>query len=513
VTSAEYLSGALALGVLLGGAAVSASVLLARHRPSDLIGAPAAAAWLLIAAAFVFCAHLVPGVLGGLSTGTVTVTAVMLTAIALSIPGRLRRPKVEAAPAGPPEPRWSVLLGLGAAVAVAAYLIGWALDNGGIYLGQQDVVSFHLPNVARWIQEGSLWGIHDWIPSRAPGNYPQTGDVYLLAALLPWERDFAAPFVAYPFFALAGLAMYAAGRELGAPAGLSMLGASAVIAMPAVAYIGVSALADLEMIALFAAGGLFLLRHWRTGDRFDLVLAGLGLGLAFGARWYGVPAVGAVLLVWGVARWRHGGGGLAREGAVLGGLIVLSGGFWLLRNWIESGNPVFPVEIAPLGVSLFDAPRDLFREEYGFTLSHYLTDFDAIREYIWPSFLRFLTFTSLALWAGVVGCAVFALRRRARERAAAARARGRGQTSSPRGRRRGPVESTGAPVALAATAGLIMVAYMVTPYSGWGTEGVPAEAWVNARYVLPALVVAAPALAWLLSCSDRLPRVGSELPT
>ena len=31
------------------------------------------------------------------------------------------------------------------------------------------------------------------------------------------------------------------------------------------------------------------------------------------------------------------------------------------RNWVESGNPVFPVKLEVAGVTIFDAPYDRVR--------------------------------------------------------------------------------------------------------------------------------------------------------
>jgi hypothetical protein len=483
VSTADYLSGAFELAILLGGAAISATVIVSRRRGADLVGVPRAVAWLTLAATFVFAAHLLPGVLGGLTSASVAATAVMLAALSFTMPERLDRPVLDAVPAPPKEPAWVVWVGFGAAGAVAAYLLGWTLDHGTEALAQPDVVSFHLPNVAAWIQEGSLWGIHDWIPNRAPGNYPQTGDVFMLAAVLPWDSDFLVRYVGYPFLGLAGLAIYASGRELSAPAGLSALTAAAVIAMPTVGYIALLGLADPEMLGAFAAGGYFLLRHWRTGDGFDLILAGLGLGLAFGTRWYAVPAVAAVAGVWAVAAFQRRRPAFWRDTGVLAGLIALVGGFWLLRNWVESGNPVFPVKVAPFGITIFDAPPDTYREQFGETLAHYLTDYTAFRVNIWPSFLDFLSFTAVALWAGIALAALRAYRIR---------------------------ESMAGPIiALAAIAAFVGLVYIGTPYTGAGENA--RDAYTNARYVVPALVCAAPALAWFLSRSRQLTTIGSAL--
>ena len=83
---------------------------------------------------------------------------------------------------------------------------------------------------------------------------------------------------------------------------------------------------------------------------------------------------------------RRGWRPVARDAAIVAGLIALAGGFWLLRNLVESGNPFFPVKVELLGVTVFDAPRDTFREAIGYPLTHYLTDWSIWREWIVPEY-------------------------------------------------------------------------------------------------------------------------------
>src|SRR6266516_2638023 len=298
MSTSSYLVGALFLALVLGSAAVAAWIIV-RRQGARLDGPLARAlAWAVLAAAAIFASHLLPGVLGILSRYTVAAASVLLAGIvSLVVPEQARTRSGQTAGRSRATEPW-LTFGLAAAVITSVYLLAAFLHHATAAVTGPDIETFHLPNVARWIQTGSLWGVHDFVPNRAPGDYPQTGDLYLLAAVLPWKADFLARFVAVPFLGLLAAAVYAAGREFGASRSPSLLAAAALVAMPAVGSIAVSGLVDIEMLATFAAGGYFLLRRRRTGDRFDLVCAGVALGLSLGTRWYAVPAVAAVIAVW-----------------------------------------------------------------------------------------------------------------------------------------------------------------------------------------------------------------------
>src|SRR5207302_8549581 len=202
-----------------------------------------------------------------------------------------------------------------------------------------------VPGVARWIQLGSMWQIDQFVPLLAHGDYPNTGDVVLLSAVLPFHDDFLLRLVFVPFLALTGVAVYALARELRAPAATAALFAAVAVALPNVSVDAtVNTLPDTVFLFSFVGGVLFLPRHQRTGRTSELVLAGISLGLGFGTKWFGVSSVVATLVVWAGATLLAGrrAAAVARQGAALVGLIAATGGVWLLRNLLESGNPVFP---------------------------------------------------------------------------------------------------------------------------------------------------------------------------
>jgi hypothetical protein len=473
----DYLLGLACFGAMIAATAGGAWLLL-RKRFEDLTGAPRAIGLAVLVTCGVLAVHMVPGILGVLGRGSVLACSALWLGAALLVPAR-RHPGPSGPPAPVPPPSSPMAWVLaGAAVAAAVlFLLAFARNRIVLAPGSIDILNFHLPGVARWIQTGSLWEIHNWVPDTAAGNYPNNGDVVLLAAVLPWHSDFLSHVVPYLFYALTGLTAYAVAAAVGAPRAAAAALACLLLAIPVVA---VPALAnsfpDTVMLTGFGAGILFLLRHRRTGATADLVLAGLALGISFGTKWYAVSSVAVVLAVWVAARllarrqWRP----VARDAAIVIALIALAGGFWLLRNLLESGNPVFPVKVAPLGITIFDAPLDTFRETIGFSIAHYLTDWDLWPEWIIPQYRDSIGVPGALLLGGLLVTIALAV--------------------WPRTRRRfgeGGVLWAGIACAL-----LLIGVYAITPYTGGGLEGEPVLIGPDARYMIPALLVAAALTAW-----------------
>ncbi len=487
-----YLEGVAFFAVVFG--ATWTAALIAIRRTALPAGTPRtlgiAVLWLLGLVA----AHILPGAVGLLGRVEVALTAL---AIVTGVYGLTRaRPIPEPEPKAFPAPAaesglstWLLAGVLGGATGVL--LVYFALADARVAPWHIDVVSIHLSTVAGWIREGTLWRVDDFVPDRSAGSYPATADVLFLSTMLPWRDDFLVRFVNVPLLAMTAHACYGLGRELRAPAATSALVAAAFVALPVVGWVAFATLADTMMLATFAAGCYFLLRHARTNAAADLVLTGLALGLSLGTRWYAVYAVAAVIGVWVaawlVARrpWRRVLGGAA----VLSGLALLAGGFWMARNLGISGNPFFPVKLELGGVTIFDAPRDVYRDAVGYSIADYAGDGDVWRRYLWPGYLGAMSWAAAALWAGLATAGVVGL---SRMRGVAAR----GDAARVLG--------------LVAAAAVIGVCFALTPYTAVGPEGEATFGYVNSRYVLPALVLGVAPLAWVLTAAGRW-RVPLEL--
>ena len=347
-----------------------------------------------------------------------------------------------------------------ALLALAGCAIALVRDVAGAPISSIDAQNFQVPIPARWIQNHSLWGLHQFIPDYSNATYPHTGNLLLAAVMLPFHSPFLARLVAVPYWALAGVAVYAIASELRAPRTAAILAGCAFCALPVSMRAGLEgAQTDMPMLACFGAGVLFLLQGRHP-------LAGLALGLAFGTKWYALTTVAIVLLLFLIARRRTA----VRDGALMIGLVAAAGGFWLVRNWVETGDPLFPQPLRPL----FDAPPDPLRAKGGFSLAHYAFDWDVWRTYLGPAFKLSFGWDGAVLALCAIAAAVIAARRRDRR------------------------------VLLVAIGAVLLAgAYALTPYSAFGPEGKPVLAAASTRYGLPALLAIAVLAAWLVGRAGR----------
>ncbi len=471
----DFLAGT-ALFVAMLAAVVLATALVMRRRLPHLRGLDRALAGLVVGTAVLIAVHLVPLMATILTRGTVLIAAALavgLAALVRPVAPDVLDPLPEAAPPSSP-PAWA-LAGLAAAFAALAALADLARWAGDELVGV-DPLTFHLPNIARWIQTGSVWQIDQFVPLLAHGDYPHNGDVVLLASVLPWHNDFLVRAPITFFLVTTAVAVYAVARELRAPQAASVLAAAAAVSLPVVGIATIPrALPDSLMWTTFACGVLFLLRNARTARRSDLVLAGVALGIACGTKWYGVSSVAGVVVIWAVARLvaaRRAGlvGRAVGDGVLVGGLTLAGIVVWLARNWALSGNPVFPLKVAPLGVTIFDAPPDVVRDQVGFTIADYAGD---------PHILRQLA-GEMVQGLGVIPI-VFAL------------AIGAAVAIAWRRRQAGDMPVLG----LAGGAVALALVYVITPATALGVKGDPSLANANTRYAVPALLLAAPIAAWV----------------
>jgi hypothetical protein len=234
--------------------------------------------------------------------------------------------------------RGPVLFAVLVVAAVAAVLLARGL---GRPILDWDSLSYHLPRSAHWLQERTLGAVPIPDAMTSYNRFPWNGALLGTWLMLPFHDDSLVGLANLPFLVLTGLAVAGIAFELGVAATTRALLALHVCLSPLLLVWATTAAVENQLVAELAAGAWFLVRAWRRGNAWDVLLMLAAFGLAVGTKLTAiVPAgvAGAALLARDVARRRAGGWALG-----LALFLVLAAPRYVLNAW-ETGNPLYPVQ-------------------------------------------------------------------------------------------------------------------------------------------------------------------------
>jgi len=217
---------------------------------------------------------------------------------------------------------------------LACILLAAALNLAGALAPpfEYDELEYHLGALADYQRAGHIV----FLPHNFYSNMPQLVEMlYLLAKTT--TSDIAAKLLHWLFGLLAAAAVYGVGQRLWSKS-VGLMGATLFYCTPFVQDLGQTARIDLAtaFFATLAFGALVL---WVEEDeKMDFLwLSALGVGEAVATKWPAVAVVlfpAALLLV------------LRRKYRLLAGfclVAVIMVGPWLVKNWLLTGNPVYPL--------------------------------------------------------------------------------------------------------------------------------------------------------------------------
>jgi hypothetical protein len=231
-----------------------------------------------------------------------------------------------------------------------------------------DSLADHLPRAARWLRLSTLT---DESGELLTPYYP--GDFQLLVRWMLVLGTDAYAFVPSLLATLLCLAaLYGICRELGQPRWTALVSVATAATCTLLPYLSTTVEADTATTAFLLLAVLFLLRWLRTlrpptkgeltpsWDVATLAALGVSLGLAVGTKYSALPPALVIVVVAAFHAWRASLGTFpqgrryfnARPFVMMLATIVLPAvacaGYWMLRNAIVHGNPLYPIATAGL---------------------------------------------------------------------------------------------------------------------------------------------------------------------
>ncbi|HVE68334.1 MAG TPA: hypothetical protein VNB64_07115, partial [Solirubrobacteraceae bacterium] len=260
-----------------------------------------------------------------------------------------------------------------AAGALSGAALAWTVFLARFPAFGWDGVVYHLPEVVRWVQEGTPGSIEDVLPGWPVGNYPLVNEV-----LLAWGAGIArayTPVIVWPTatIALLGVAGWTGLRAVGVGRTVRALAVGVLCTLP---VLSASQLhgpnTDLPALAWLVATAALAAAAVRRDEPALLAPALVAGALAAGTKTTALPLAALAL---GLAAFalRDRLRSLVVPLAAASAAAVAIGGTWYLRNLIDHGTPFWPFfttawsdpppdALSRMDVSFLERPRATLRE-------------------------------------------------------------------------------------------------------------------------------------------------------
>lgn len=267
----------------------------------------------------------------------------------------------------------------------AAMTLGYVVETLRRFVlplhGGPDDLSYHLTAVAVWQRWGDLrmvkFSMGDW----GTAFYPILPELSSWMLLAPFrDSDVAARWSELPFALLSLVAVAAVARRLGVGRRGALLTAALYGALRLVAALAFAAGND-HVTAFFTLAALDAALACAERPRLGLfAYLGTALGLLVASKYLAIYNALSVLVVFVVAYALRSRQARAAEAtsspmhetahdraparllpgiAVLLAMLAVTGGYTYLRNWMTTGNPVYPQPVHIAGVELFAGRAEL----------------------------------------------------------------------------------------------------------------------------------------------------------
>ena len=304
-------------------------------------------------------------------------------------------------PVAEPARRWA---NAGALLATSIVVAEWATQTVAAYhhgMLSVDTLWYHMPEAARFVQDGSITALHYVDSQPITPFYPASSELFHSLGILTMGNDVLSPLLNMLWLGLALLASWCIGRPFGV-APVSLTGSAILLGTPGlVATQPGGAYDDIVGLALFLSSIALLVNSRPLRDPSRLVawgVAAAAAGLAVGTKVtfiapVAVLTVGSWFLVPRGRRLRHLGLWLST--------LVVTGVFWYGRNLIAVGNPLPPLHFK-LGPIDLPVPQQSVPTS---TFGHFLFNSNAWSTYFLPG----LRSSFGPVWWLLLGCSLLGL--------------------------------------------------------------------------------------------------------
>ena len=276
---------------------------------------------------------------------------------------------------------------LGAGVILVFGLVKIFINLANPPFGWDDL-NYHFTFPVEWLKHGNLDNPITISDDPSPSYYPINGSLFFLWLILPFKSVFLADLGQVPFFILAFLTTYGLSRKLCLDREFSFYAAILFFLIPnffkqlQIAYVDVM-IAALFLICL---NYLFLLN--KELSRKNILFYSMSLGLLFGTKTVALPYGILLFLPFIYLSLKKP----YKPYLFLVAILTISalGGFAYIRNFLETKNPLYPLDFRLFGKTIFKGVMDTNAYKAHFKIEDYRLSKLLFHEGLGPQTLIFI---------------------------------------------------------------------------------------------------------------------------
>jgi hypothetical protein len=242
---------------------------------------------------------------------------------------------------------------------------------------EYDNLAYHLPFATEWLQSGKLLTPYYSAFSSPISHYPSNFELLDLWLMHPFHSDLLVNLINFPILIIFALCLYKICRNFKLNKAISSLVVLLPLYMPVFLRQLGTPLVDLFFSLTFLYCIYFLQEISKNKKTKSTALYfGLALGLFLGTKYLGI-VYGSILVLALLLISR------TKKTIITASLgTVLTGSFFYIRNWINAGNPLFPVEINIFNYILFQGHAGMNEKISSTSLSNNVKDLGTLKEFI-----------------------------------------------------------------------------------------------------------------------------------
>ncbi|MDD4979725.1 MAG: hypothetical protein PHC54_00435 [Candidatus Omnitrophica bacterium] len=232
-----------------------------------------------------------------------------------------------------------------------------------------DSLNYHFTFPVEWLKHANLKNPITIFDDPAPSYYPINGSLFYLWLIFPLRNVFLADLGQLPFFVLAFLAAYNISRKLGVSRESSFYAATLFLLIPnffkqlSLAYV------DVMVAALFLVSLNYLFLLNKESCFKNILLYAMSMGLLVGTKTIALPYAALLFLPFIFLCIKKAQKSYLFIASIL--VIITLGGFSYIRNFIETGNPFYPLDVKLLGQAIFKGVIDISSYRAHFKIEDY----------------------------------------------------------------------------------------------------------------------------------------------